>query len=248
MKQPGRVLILTGAGVSAESGVPTFRDADGLWEGHRVEDVATPSAWLRDPATVWRFYTLRRQALLSVEPNAAHRALARLQAEGPPSLLVSQNVDDLHQRAGSEAVLSMHGQLRSLRCEASGRCEDRMADEDLDEHRFVSCSCCATASRMRPDIVWFGEMPLGMDTIAGWIDALRPGDLCLVVGTSGHVYPAAGIAIQARRSGATTVLVNLDAPLNVDDFDEVHLGPAGAVLPPLVEGWIRSWSEDAGTV
>ena len=123
-----------------------------------------------------------------------------------------------------------------------------MADEDLDEHRFVSCSCCATASRMRPDIVWFGEMPIGMATIAGWLDDLRSGDLCLVVGTSGHVHPAAGIAQQARRSGATTVLVNLDAPLNLDDFDEVHLGPAGVMLPPLVEGWLRSWSEDAGTV
>jgi len=248
MKRPARVLILTGAGVSAESGVPTFRDVDGLWEGHRVEDVATPSAWLRDPETVWRFYTLRRRALLSVEPNAAHRAIARLQAEGPPSLLVSQNVDDLHQRAGSEAVLSMHGQLRSLRCEASGRCEDRMADEDLDEHRFVWCSCCATASRMRPDIVWFGEMPMGMATIAGWIDALREGDLCLVVGTSGHVHPAAGIAQQARRSGATTALVNLDAPLNVDDFDEVHLGPAGSVLPMLVNGWLQAWSDEGASV
>lgn len=235
-------MVLTGAGISAESGVPTFRDANGLWEGHAIEEVATPTAWRRDPETVWRFYTLRRLALLEVEPNPAHLALAQLQREGPPSLLVSQNVDDLHQRAGSTEVLPMHGRLRTLRCEASGRTEERMEPEDLMEDAFALCTCCATPSRMRPDIVWFGEMPMGMDVIHGWIDGFQPGDLCLVVGTSGHVYPAAGLAAAARRVGAWTVLVNLEPPLNLHDFDEVHLGPAGLVLPDLVAGWLKAWS------
>jgi NAD-dependent deacetylase len=248
MKRPSRVFILTGAGVSAESGVPTFRDANGLWEGHRFEDVATPSAWRRDPLTVWRFYTLRRRALLNVKPNAAHVAVARLQAEGPQSLLVSQNVDDLHQRAGSASVLSMHGQLRSLRCEASGRCEERMAEDDLHEGHMVTCTCCAAPSRMRPDVVWFGETPLGMPKIHDWIGRLSDGDLCLVVGTSGHVFPAADLARQARQAGARTVLVNLDEPLNAGDFDEVHLGPAGKLLPGLVDTWLEAWSADGPSV
>lgn len=243
MARPERIVVLTGAGISAESGLATFRGSDGLWEGHRIEDVATPAAWWHDAETVWRFYTLRRRALLDVEPNAAHHALVRLEREGPEVLLITQNVDDLHQRAGSVSLLPMHGQLRMLRCEQSGQTEERMAETDLDPDSFVECRCCVAPSRMRPDIVWFGEIPLGMDRISTAIDALRPGDLCLVVGTSGHVHPAAGIASSARRAGARTVLVNLEAPLNVEDFDEVHLAPAGQVLPDLVERWLEEWND-----
>ena len=236
-------MVLTGAGISAESGLATFRGDDGLWEGHRIEDVATPAAWWRDPETVWRFYTLRRRALQDVEPNPAHHALVRLEREGPEMLLITQNVDDLHQRAGSTSLLPMHGQLRMLRCERSGRNEARMSEADLDPLAFVECTCCTTPSRMRPDIVWFGEIPMGMDRIHAAIDALQPGDMCLVVGTSGHVHPAAGIAAAARSVGATTVLVNLDPPLNVDDFDEVHLGLAGDVLPKRVDAWLKEWND-----
>lgn len=243
MARPERIVVLTGAGISAESGLATFRGSDGLWEGHRIEDVATPAAWWHDAETVWRFYTLRRRALLDVEPNAAHHALVRLEREGPEVLLITQNVDDLHQRAGSVSLLPMHGQLRMLRCEQSGQTEERMAETDLDLDSFVECRCCVAPSRMRPDIVWFGEIPLGMDRISSAIDALRQGDLCLVVGTSGHVHPAAGIASSARRAGARTVLVNLEAPLNVEDFDEVHLAPAGQVLPDLVERWLEEWND-----
>ena len=243
MARPERIVVLTGAGISAESGLATFRGSDGLWEGHRIEDVATPAAWWQDAETVWRFYTLRRRALLDVEPNAAHHALVRLEREGPEVLLITQNVDDLHQRAGSVSLLPMHGQLRMLRCEQSGQTEERMAETDLDPDSFVECRCCVAPSRLRPDIVWFGEIPLGMDRISTAIDALRPGDLCLVVGTSGHVHPAAGIASSARRAGARTVLVNLEAPLNVEDFDEVHLAPAGQVLPDLVERWLEEWND-----
>ena len=243
MARPERIVVLTGAGISAESGLATFRGSDGLWEGHRIEDVATPAAWWHDAETVWRFYTLRRRALLDVEPNAAHHALVHLEREGPEVLLITQNVDDLHQRAGSVSLLPMHGQLRMLRCEQSGQTEERMAETDLDLDSFVECRCCAAPSRMRPDIVWFGEIPLGMDRISSAIDALRQGDLCLVVGTSGHVHPAAGIASSARRAGARTVLVNLEAPLNVEDFGEVHLAPAGQVLPDLVERWLEEWND-----
>ena len=243
MARPERIVVLTGAGISAESGLATFRGSDGLWEGHRIEDVATPAAWWHDAETVWRFYTLRRRALLDVEPNAAHHALVRLEREGPEVLLITQNVDDLHQRAGSVSLLPMHGQLRMLRCEQSGQTEERMAETDLDLDSFVECRCCVAPSRMRPDIVWFGEIPLGMDRISSAIDALRQGDLCLVVGTSGHVHPAAGIASSARRAGARTVLVILSAPLNVEDFDEVHLAPAGQVLPDLVERWLEEWND-----
>lgn len=243
MPKPKRIVVLTGAGISAESGLATFRGDDGLWEGQRIEDVATPAAWWRDPETVWRFYTMRRRALLDVEPNGAHHALVRLEREGPEMLLITQNVDDLHQRAGSASLLPMHGQLRMLRCERSGRNEERMSEADLDPLAFVECTCCTTPSRMRPDIVWFGEVPMGMDRIYTAIDALQRGDLCLVVGTSGHVHPAAGIAAAARSVGATTALVNLDPPVNVNDFDEVHLGPAGDLLPDLIEAWLNDWND-----
>ena len=154
------------AGISAESGVRTFRDNDGLWENHRVEEVATPGAWIRDPSLVWRFYQARRNQLLNVDPNPAHLALADLESRIGSLTLITQNVDDLHERGGSKEVIHMHGSLRSLRCERSGRSETRMDKEDLGED-YVFCGCCSAPSRMRPDIVWFGEIPMWMEASSG---------------------------------------------------------------------------------
>ena len=226
-----RVVVLTGAGISAESGVRTFRDGDGLWEEHRLEDVATPQAWNNNPVLVWRFYQARRRQLLEVAPNAAHKALATFAAKREHFTLITQNVDDLHERAGNTNTIHMHGRLKTLRCEQSGRSEIRMAESDLADD-FLVCQCCATPQRLRPDIVWFGEMPMQMEDIYA---AVEQSDLFIVVGSSGHVYPAAGLVNIAHQAGARTVLVNLEAPLNADAFDEVHLGKAGELLPVLLE-------------
>ena len=225
-----RVVVLTGAGISAESGVRTFRDGDGLWEEHRLEDVATPLAWTNNPVLVWRFYQARRRQLLEVAPNAAHKALATFAAKREHFTLITQNVDDLHERAGNTNTIHMHGRLKTLRCEQSGRSEVRMAESDLADD-FVGCQCCATPQRLRPDIVWFGEMPMQMEEIYA---AVEQADLFIVVGSSGHVYPAAGLVNVAHQAGAKTVLVNLEAPLNADAFDEVYLGKAGEILPGLL--------------
>ena len=230
-----RVVVLTGAGISAESGVRTFRDNDGLWEDHRVEDVATPGAWASNPDLVWRFYQARRRQLNEVGPNPAHHALVRLENGLDAFLLVTQNVDDLHERAGSRNVLHMHGELSVMRCETTGHVEHRMEAEDLQEG-YLACRCCVESSRMRPHIVWFGEMPFGMTRI---YEAVEACDVFVVVGSSGHVYPAAGLVDVARSAGATTVLVNLERPQNADRFDEVHLGPAGELLPRLVTTWLH---------
>lgn len=232
--QTKRVVVLTGAGISAESGIRTFRDNDGLWENHRIEDVATPQAWAADPDTVWRFYQARRRQLKEVEPNAAHKALASLQEEVESFLLITQNVDDLHERGGSAEVLHMHGRLETLRCEASGRSEHRMDSADLSD-AFVTCSCCSEPQRMRPDIVWFGEMPMQLEEIYAAVEAC---EVFIVVGSSGHVYPAAGLVDVARSVGARTVLINAEAPVNSNAFDEMHLGKAGELLPNLVHEWI----------
>ena len=226
-----RVVVLTGAGISAESGVRTFRDGDGLWEEHRLEDVATPLAWTNNPVLVWRFYQARRRQLLEVAPNAAHKALATFAAKREHFTLITQNVDDLHERAGNTNTIHMHGRLKTLRCEQSGRSEVRMAESDLADD-FLVCQCCATPQRLRPDIVWFGEMPIQMEEIYA---AVEQSDLFIVVGSSGHVYPAAGLVNVAHQAGARTVLVNLEAPLNADAFDEVHLGKAGELLPGLLK-------------
>ena len=236
MALEGRVVVLTGAGVSAESGVRTFRDNDGLWEDHRVEDVATPEAWARDPEMVWRFYQARRNQLLEVEPNPAHLALAEMESKADRFTLVTQNVDDLHERGGSSSVIHMHGRLGSLRCEETGRSEVRMGEGDLGEG-FVTCRCCANASRMRPDIVWFGEIPMEMDTIYREVESC---DVFIVVGSSGHVYPAAGLVNLANSCGARSILVNFEMPINGRDFDEVHIGKAGELLPDLVGAWFGS--------
>ena len=230
MNQP-RIVVLTGAGISAESGVRTFRDNGGLWEEHRVEDVATPDAWAFDPEMVWRFYQARRRQLLEVQPNGAHLALALLQKNMKQFTLITQNVDDLHERGGSSDVIHMHGELRTLRCETSQRSEVRMQASDLTDDVSL-CSCCANPVRMRPDIVWFGEIPMHMEAI---LNAVETCEVFIVVGSSGHVYPAAGLVDQANNAGARTILVNLEAPVNASAFDEILLGPAGELLPQLVD-------------
>ena len=232
--QGKRVVVLTGAGISAESGIRTFRDNDGLWEDHRIEDVATPQAWRADPGRVWRFYQARRRQLSKVEPNPAHQALADLSDGLQHMVLITQNVDDLHERGGSEAVIHMHGRLETLRCEESGEYERRMAPADLSDE-FLTCTCCTEGRRLRPDIVWFGEMPMHMNEIYAAVEA---SEVFIVVGSSGHVYPAADLVHIAQANGARTVLVNAEPPLNVDFFDEVHLGRAGELLPPLVQRWL----------
>ena len=229
-----RIVVLTGAGISAESGIRTFRDGDGLWEEHRIEDVATPQAWQADPMFVWRFYQSRRRQMKEVEPNPAHRALADLADRHANFTLITQNVDDLHERAGNMSTIHMHGSLKTLRCEVSGQREERMEEHDLKDE-FLTCTCCAVASRLRPDIVWFGEMPMQMEEI---YDAVDSCDIFIVIGSSGHVYPAAGLAAAARSARAQTILVNFEMPINSYDFDEVHLGMAGEILPGLVETWL----------
>lgn len=229
-----KVVVLTGAGVSAESGVKTFRGNDGLWENHSLEDVATPDAWIRDPQLVWDFYQARRNQLTEVEPNPAHIALGLLQSEISDFTLITQNVDDLHERGGSSSVIHMHGELRRLRCEITGKTELRMTDSDLSRS-FVNCNCCETPTKMRPDIVWFGEIPFFMQKIYQIVENC---DIFIVIGSSGHVYPAAGLVGVASTYGAHTILVNYDLPVNVDMFDEVHTGKAGELLPKLVTEWL----------
>ncbi|WP_395695794.1 NAD-dependent deacylase [Nocardioides sp.] len=223
-----KVTVLTGAGISAESGVPTFRDADGLWEGHDVEEVATPEAYAARPDVVHRFYDARRAALATVHPNPAHHALARLEeAIGDDLLVVTQNVDDLHERAGSTRVLHMHGELRSARCEACGA-RNRWHD-DLG-HR-PPCPRCG-AVELRPDVVWFGEIPYGMDRIA---TAIAGTDLFVSIGTSGAVYPAAGFVQHALRHGATTLELNLARSNGTCLFDDARHGPATELVPAWVD-------------
>ena len=229
-----RIVVLTGAGISAESGVSTFRDNDGLWENHRIEDVATPEAWSRDPSLVWKFYQARRKQLLLVEPNPAHKALARLESDVESFTLITQNVDDLHERGGSTSPIHMHGSLRTLRCEETSKAEVRMANSDLGED-FVYCNCCVEASRMRPDIVWFGEVPMRMEEIYKSVEEC---DIFIVIGSSGHVYPAAGLVNFANSYGARSILVNYEVPINGHDFDEVHIGRAGELLPGIVSSWL----------
>ena len=234
MNSPRRIVILTGAGISAESGVPTFRGPDGLWEGHRVEDVATPQAFRRDPVLVQRFYDLRREALARVEPNAAHKALARLDAEWPGELLlVTQNVDDLHERAGSRRLLHMHGELKSAWCPA---CDGRFRWE-TGLSGETRCPACSAPKSLRPDIVWFGERPYHMDEID---HALMAADLFVSIGTSGNVYPAAGFVDLARHAGAHCLELNLDPSMTSDRFHESRLGKAGTRVPELVEALLAA--------
>ncbi|MFT4994882.1 MAG: NAD-dependent deacetylase [Paraglaciecola sp.] len=229
--QQQKIVILTGAGISAESGLLTFRDNKGLWENHSVEDVATPEAFARDPALVYRFYNLRRAQLTSgqVQPNPAHQALAKLEQHYQHNLLlVTQNVDNLHEQAGSQRVMHMHGDLLSARCCHSGKTYVTSASFDASSQ----CPCCTPPNRVRPNIVWFGEMPLYMDEI---YQALLAADLFISIGTSGTVYPAAGFVQEARLSGTHTVEINLEPSLGQSDFAEQHYGKAGILVPDFVE-------------
>ncbi|MDQ3078104.1 MAG: NAD-dependent deacylase, partial [Pseudomonadota bacterium] len=224
-------VVLTGAGISAESGLQTFRAADGLWEGHRVENVATPEAFARNPSLVQVFYDARRARLSEVRPNAAHVALARLDAEWPGDLLiVTQNVDDLHERAGAKRLLHMHGELMSGWCLG---CDERFPWKGPMCPRSVNlCPSCETAGQVRPDIVWFGEMPYGMERID---EALMNADLFVSIGTSGAVYPAAGFVQTANYRGANSLEINLDPSAGSIFFDERRFGPAGVEVPQWVD-------------
>ena len=226
------IVILTGAGISAESGVPTFRASDGLWCGHRVEAVATPEGFEADPALVQDFYNQRRRQLADVRPNAAHHALARLAAEWTKGdvLLVTQNVDDLHDRAYAKRgldganLIHMHGELLKARHVETGAVQDWHTDIPVE-------------SLLRPHIVWFGEMPLSMGRIERALDAC---DLFLSIGTSGNVYPAAGFVSAARQAGAHTVELNLEPSLGHSLFEEKILGPATLLVPDYVEQLLSS--------
>lgn len=223
-----QIVILTGAGVSAESGLATFRDSDGLWEKHDPMEIATPEAFARDPDLVFRFYNARREQLSSVQPNAAHRALARLQHEFPGEVyLVTQNVDDLHERGGSPQVCHMHGELQSMRCVSCGGSlpiKSRLDDSSV-------CELCDNQGALRPDIVWFGEMPYFMPEIDARIATC---DLFIAIGTSGTVYPAAGFVRQARSSGAICLELNKEAGHSASLFDECRLGQATDLAETLV--------------
>jgi len=230
---PKNIFVLTGAGVSAESGLGTFRDrhGQGIWARFDPMKLATPEAFARDPETVLAFYDLRRRNLLSAKPNAAHVALARLEARleanGGALTLVTQNIDDLHERAGSERVIHMHGELLKALCE---NCQSvRLWPGDLT---FAdACPDCGRVGALRPHVVWFGEMPHHLDDIDR---ALRRADLFVAVGTSGAVYPAAGYVAEARAMGVPTCEINLEAADNSDLFDERRYGPASETVPAWV--------------
>ena len=222
-----RVVVLTGAGISAESGVRTFRDSGGLWEDHHIEDVATPEGFARDRDLVQRFYDARRSAVAAAQPNAAHRALARLEeVQGEDLLVVTQNVDDLHERAGSRNVVHMHGELLRARCEACGRRHPWTAGL-LDSPPCPTCSEPA----LRPDVVWFGEIPYELERIDRAVSGC---DLFVSIGTSGAVYPAAGYVALAASSGARTLELNLETSEVSRFFDEVRSGPAAQLVPQWV--------------
>ena len=236
------IFVLTGAGISAESGLGTFRDTrgEGIWARFDPMKLATPEAFARDPEAVLAFYDLRRRNLRDAKPNAAHFALARLEnalaKRGETLTLVTQNIDNLHERAGSASVIHMHGELLKARC---GRCEAvRPWLDDLTVSHV--CPDCGRAGTMRPHVVWFGEMPLGMDRIDR---ALREANLFVAIGTSGAVYPAAGFVAGARAYGLRTCEINLEAADNADLFDEQRLGPASQTVPAWVEGLVRGSAE-----
>lgn len=234
------VFVLTGAGVSAESGLKTFRDQGGLWEGYRVEDVATPEAWAEDAERVWRFYSQRRRDARKAEPNPAHRALADLEAKlGDRFFLVTQNVDDLHEKAGSQRLVHMHGELFASRCECSPiapgvgawSCRERpFRDESLYESA-EAIARCACGGRIRPHIVWFGEIPLEMERIQREIDRAT---VMLVVGTSGAVYPAANF-VRWAGPHVRRIYIGPEEPMNAHAFTDIVRGNAGQVLPGLIE-------------
>ena len=236
------IVILTGAGISAESGIKTFRASDGLWENHRVEDVATPEAFTRNPSLVHKFYNERRKGLLSLEikPNAAHLALAELEEKWPAYNggsvhVITQNIDNLHERAGTKNLIHMHGELLKMfcsHCTQYGQNEWAEKFDILEETSVESiCPSCKQPSGMRPDIVWFGEIPYHMDQC---ISIIKDCDLFLSIGTSGNVYPAAGFAQEALRAGAITAEINLEPSINAPTFYHGYYGPATQKLPEFV--------------
>lgn len=236
MPLPRSIVVLTGAGISAESGLGTFRDEDGIWTKYPLEDLATPEGFARNPDFVHGFYNDRRAQLKTARAHAGHAALATLQqacrAEGADFLLVTQNVDNLHEQAGSTDVVHMHGELTRIRCMNCGIVETH--DGAID--RASTCTACRSTGHLRPHIVWFGEMPFEMDRIARAISHCQ---LFISIGTSGAVYPAAGFVQEARYAGAKTVEVNLEPSENAHVFDEAHYGPASRLLPKYVERLIH---------
>ena len=235
-----KVVVLTGAGISAESGLKTFRDNNGLWEEHSIEDVATPEGFERDKKLVYRFYNQRRQQLLSpdVKPNKAHLALAKLEhVLGDNFTLITQNVDNLHQRAGNKNVLHMHGSLLSARCLGSHNCSAILTDLDHTNQ----CDCCQPANSMRPDIVWFGEMPKYMQQIE---DKLTQADLFISIGTSGTVYPAAGFVSLSHQAGAHTVELNMEPSSGQNEFAEKQYGPATEIVTKFVDTLLEGFKID----
>ncbi|QJA05945.1 NAD-dependent deacylase [Thermosulfurimonas marina] len=228
-----RLVILTGAGISAESGIPTFRDPGGLWERYSLEEVATPEGFRRNPRLVHEFYNARRRDLLRVRPNPAHRALAELERRFPGEvLLVTQNVDDLHERAGSKRVLHIHGELLKVRCEACGG----IFREEGEVFPETPCPACGKTGGLRPHVVWFGEEPFYLPEV---YEALLSCDLFVAIGTSGTVWPAAGFVEVARRAGAHCVEINLKPAENAHLFQEHRYGPASREVPKWVEEILR---------
>ncbi len=226
---PKSIVVLTGAGISAESGIKTFRAADGLWENHPIDDVATPEGFERNPSLVYEFYNQRRRQLLSdqVKPNAAHSHLAKFEHEFPGQfLLVTQNVDNLHERAGSQNLVHMHGELLKMRCLNSQLVFDIAKDFDFDTH----CRCCRSPGNLRPHIVWFGEMPFQMNKIN---QALENCDVFVAIGTSGNVYPASGFYQTAKIRRAHTTELNLER--TGSGFDECIIGSASDIVPTYFE-------------
>jgi NAD-dependent deacetylase len=233
ISRDARVFVLTGAGISAESGIRTFRDANGLWEEYRFEDVASPEGWRANAAVVWRFYSQRRAQAGTCEPNLAHHALAAVErVMGDRFFLCTQNVDDLHEKAGSTRLVHMHGELFKSRCE---RCARLPFDDHVAHSGLPACTCGA---RLRPHIVWFGEVPFEMDRIATELEACS---VFVTIGSSGAVYPAAGfvsaLGARARRDGVavTRVYVGPEEPDNADAFDQCRLGKASEAVPALFE-------------
>ena len=234
ISRPRSIVVLTGAGISAESGIETFRAAEGLWANHRVDDVATPEGFARNPQLVYEFYNQRRRQLLTPEisPNAAHSALAKFEHEFDGEfLLVTQNVDNLHERAGSQNLIHMHGELLKMRCLNSKLVFDVSEDFDYDTH----CRCCRSAGNLRPHVVWFGEMPLQMNRINS---ALENCDMFVAIGTSGNVYPASGFYQTAKIRKASTVELNLER--TGSSFDRHVRGPATESVPQFFESLLRS--------
>ena len=227
-----KITVLTGAGISAESGIKTFRDRDGLWENHRIEEVASPIAFSKNPEMVWKFYKQRYLQLAKVFPNSAHFALKKLEDfSGSNFNLITQNVDGLHQIAGNQNVLEMHGSLRHCFC---SKCLQSFEIKEIDLDQIIP-KCTHCTGNLRPDIVWFGEMPYKMGIIDKILENTK---YLIVIGTSGIVYPAARFLSIAKYFGAKAIEINLEYPLNSTVLDEFHQGKAGEMLPELIERWI----------